>query len=189
MNDFNRVIVADLETSGLNLGRNGIISIGAVPLIGDEEFYLELRIDLNQEADGKALEINGFTQEDCRNPLNPDQKEGVKQFYKWVEGKRYNWGGGLAILGGHNIRFDAGHLQHVRPSWPFAYRMLDLHALAFGVLGKSLCSEEICDELGLRREPTVHNALEGAKMAKRGLLKLIDLTCSLKGFKATVNNL
>jgi len=174
MNDLDKIIVTDLEMSGLTPGTHGILSIGAVPLYGEEEFYLELHLDPMQTFDPKALQINGFSPQDCLDQSKPGQKEGVKSFYDWVEKRRSRWGGELAIIAGHNVHCDMSFLKSVKNSWPFKYRILDAHGLALGKYGMSFSSEELCEFLGVEKENSVHNALEGAKMAKRLLRKMID---------------
>jgi DNA polymerase III epsilon subunit-like protein len=174
MSDLHKVIVVDLEMSGLTPGTHGILSIGAVRLMHDEEYYSELRLDPMQTFSPKALEINGFSEQDCFDQSKPGQKEGVKAFYDWVEKQRKNFYGDLAILAGHNVHCDMSFLKNVKDSWPFKYRILDAHGLALGKYGLSLSSEELCDYLRVERENKVHNALEGAKMAKRLLRRMID---------------
>lgn len=173
MRDLDKVIVTDLEMSGLTPGTHGILSIGAVRLFGDEEYYSELRLDPMQTFDPIALKINGFSEQDCLDQGKPGQKEGVKAFYDWVENQRKTFGGELAILAGHNVHCDMGFLKNVKNSWPFKYRILDAHGLALGKYGLSMSSEELCDYLKVARENSVHNALEGAKMAKRVLRAMI----------------
>ncbi len=175
MNDLQKVIVVDLEMSGLTPGTHGILSIGAVRLTTDDEYYSELRLEPMQTFNPKALEINGFSEQECFDQSKLGQKEGVKCFYDWVEKQRKDFGGDLAILAGHNVHCDMNFLKSVKDSWPFKYRILDAHGFALGKYGVSLSSEQLCDYLKVEREEEIHNALSGARMAKRLLRKMIDL--------------
>jgi len=168
--DLNRTISVDIETSGLNRSC-GILSIGAVNMSDNEEFYLEARLESYHEIGETALQVNGFTIEECYDKNKVNQAAVVKEFYRWVESQRYKTEK-RPIIAGHNIMFDIGFLRRVRDSWPFAYRSVDSHGVGLIVLGESHSSETLCDALGLEREPKTHNALEGAKMAKRCLLAL-----------------
>lgn len=168
MSDFDRVIITDLETSGLIPGVNGILSIGAVELVGDESFYMEGALDPIQEINPESLLINGFSEEDCLDFNKPSQVSLVNSFYKWVEKiRKEKMNGTLAIIGGFNLTFDIGFLKKVKNSWPFQYRSFDLHAAALFKTGRSFSSKGLALELGVEPEPEIHNALQGALQSKR----------------------
>jgi DNA polymerase III alpha subunit (gram-positive type) len=160
MNIYDKIIVVDVETSGIIVGKNGLLSIGAEKLTSREQFYIETHLNLEQEFTPSALEVNGFTPDGCFDQSKASQEAGVKEFYKWVETFRVDKE--PMIFAGHNPGFDMGFLKYVKHSWPFQYRSLDLHSLAFLVFGESLCMGEICDKLKVQRESKIHNALEGA---------------------------
>jgi DNA polymerase III epsilon subunit-like protein len=172
--DLNRTICVDIETSGLS-DKCGILSIGAVNMSDNEDFYMEARLEFGHEIGATALAVNGFSREECYDREKTNQSGIVKAFYKWVESQSYKTGK-KAIIAGHNIMFDIGFLKRVKDSWPFIYRNVDCHGVGLIVLGESHSSESLCDALRVDREPKVHNALEGAKMAKRCLLALYKLT-------------
>ena len=166
----NRVIMVDLETSGIS-DKCGILSIGAVNLSDNEDYYAEAFLRDDTEIGPTALQVNGFTEEECYDKGKRSQSQIVSDFYRWVETQKYKHEK-RPIIGGHNIVFDIGFLRRERSSWPFAFRSVDTHGVGLAVLGRSHCSETLCDALGVDREPKIHNALEGAKMAKRCLLEL-----------------
>lgn len=56
-----------------------------------------------------------------------------------------------------------GTQHRAYPSFPFSYRTVDLHTLAFAAFGESLSSSAICEKLGIPPEPKPHNALRGAR--------------------------
>ena len=94
------MIVVDIETTGLDYWKHGIVSIGALCFDNPEEhFYEECRIDDEDEITKEALEINGFGEQEVRSKEKQSQKELIKRFYKWVD-KQPN-----RILAGHNVGF------------------------------------------------------------------------------------
>lgn len=156
-----RVIVVDCETSGVKFGTHGLLSIGAVRLTDlNETFYGECGLDEGREISPQALLINGFTTGEITDKKKQTAKSLVKSFYAWAE--KYRKGPELLMFCGHNPGFDVAFIKEQVNSWPFMHRSLDLHTVAFTFLGKSLSHAEICDALGLEREPTIHNGLHGA---------------------------
>jgi DNA polymerase III epsilon subunit-like protein len=169
--DLDKIIVVDVETSGVDTSKHGLLSIGAVKLTKPEaSFYTECQLDLDREYDEGALKINGFTPEDCHNQNRITELQAVTDFYKWAE--KFRVGGETLIFAGQNPDFDAGFLRRKKNSWPFRRRYLDLHSVAFATFCKSLCHKEICLALGLPPEPEPHNALFGAKSEAECFKKL-----------------
>ena len=68
------MIVADLETTGLDSRKHSILSIGAMDFENQENtFYGECRIRENSEIDEEALRVNGFTREKITTILMRDE--------------------------------------------------------------------------------------------------------------------
>jgi DNA polymerase III epsilon subunit-like protein len=176
------MIVLDIETTGTDPKKHCMLSLGAVDYDSGEEFYGECSVYNNSLIDPIAMQINGFKLEDVRSGKQ-FAYELYESFLAWSFGTEDN------MLAGHNI----GHLdllfleaEHERrylakykdipaiefAKFPFGYRTLDLHSLAFAKLGKSLSHEGICDALGMPREPKPHNALAGAR-SERDAFKLL----------------
>lgn len=167
------MIILDIETTGTDPLRNCLVSLGAVDFETGEEFYGECRIYHDSEVHPIALQINGFTEEQIYNPARPPAHELYDCFLVWSE--RFS----DKLIAGHNVgHFDILFLEKLHKilpqetKWPFGYRTLDLHSVAFKVLGKSLSHERICDALGLPVEPKPHNALSGAR-SERDAFKLL----------------
>lgn len=64
-------------------------------------------------------------------------------------------------------------IKHVG-KWPFGYRSLDLHSVAFAKLGKSLSLDRILQTVGLELEPKPHNALTGARLERDAFKRLLQ---------------
>lgn len=165
-------IVVDVETTGLHFGLDQIVSIGAVCSLTGEEFYGECRIYKWNRITQTALDINGFTEEQCRDPKKQTPLQLYYKFRKWCEGRS-------KVLAGHNLgSFDVQFLKLLEyktkfNKWPFKYNYIDLYSVAFGKWKESLSHAKICDKLGLEKEPSPHNALEGARSEMRCLKELL----------------
>jgi DNA polymerase III epsilon subunit-like protein len=167
------MIILDIETTGTDPKRHCMLSLGAVDYETGAEFYGECRVYKASLIDPIALGINGFTEQEAKNPAMQFAYELYEKFLKWSEQFPDK------LLAGHNIgHFDVLFLEEyhrlVNPEqkFPFGYRTLDLHSVAFAKLGRSLSHESICEALGLPKEPKPHNALAGAR-SERDAFKLL----------------
>ncbi len=94
------MIVVDIETTGLNFWENAILSIGALCLDNPKkQFYGECRVDEDDVITRKALEVNGFSEEEIKNKEKQTQEELIRKFLKWREEQVSQ------MLGGHNVGF------------------------------------------------------------------------------------
>lgn len=159
------MIITDIETSGVSATKNGMLSLGAVDYFSGETFYGECRLTEGREITPIALEINGFTEEQVRDPQKQSDMDLLLRFSMWAKPRN------TKILAGHNIgHFDILFLEEVfervaptfKGKFPFSYKTVDLHSLAYARFGESLTHEQICVRLGLASEPKPHNALQGA---------------------------
>jgi len=174
------MIVLDIETTGTDPKKHCMLSLGAVDYDSGEEFYGECSVYSTSVVDPVALEINGFKGEN----VQPGKKQFPHDLYLAFE----QWSAKFPdrLLAGHNI----GHLDLLfievlhdfisNPyfggdgrKFPFGYRTLDLHSVAFAKLGRSLSHEGICTALGLPKEPNPHNALAGARSEREAFLRLL----------------
>ena len=184
------MIALDIETSGGNPIEHGIWQIGAIDLDTMEEFLEEGRIDEEDKISEEALTIIGKTEEELRDKNKQSQKELLKNFFKWLEGRR------MKNLLCHLPEFDQGFLRYKAikyfrkdPFWPDFHRAFDLHTIAqvkfFELNGKFLTKEDNNSDMGLgnilklcgiederkrlengkiSKEGKPHNALEDAKL-------------------------
>lgn len=168
------MIILDIETTGLDPKRNCMVSLGAVDYSSAEEFYEECSIYPHSKVDPIAMSVNGFKLED----IQPGEKQVPYivywNFLKWAQQFQ-----SPLLLGGHNVgHFDVLFLEALHEEfpgsdpWPFGYRTVDLHSVAFAKFGESLSHEKICLKLGLPVEPKPHNALLGAR-SERDAFKLL----------------
>ncbi|BCX15643.1 MAG: ribonuclease T [Candidatus Parcubacteria bacterium] len=187
------MIVVDIETSGVDPRKHSILSIGAIDFKQPEnQFYEECYIFEGAEISLEALAINGFTENEIKNPKKKSLEEIIKLFIEWItpiENK---------ILAGHNTFFDLEFLRHsflrYNIDWKLGHRIIDLHSICFAhCLQKNipipikngrtdLNLDKILNYVGLPDEPKPHNALTGAKLEAEALARLIYKKNILKEF-------
>ena len=174
---FENCVSIDVETTGLDPVRNGIISIGAVTFDG-KEFYSENYLKGGAEINARALEVNGETSEGIL-------KRNISGNYISEEWSLLKLNRFVAdhpakpnVIIGKNPSFDYGFLWEIwkqmgnsEENFPFSYRKIDYSSLAiplmlkegFPVPSKGFSSSDIQNFLELPEEPKPHNALTGAK--------------------------
>ncbi len=169
------MIVLDVEASGTEYEKHSMVSIGAIDFANPtRQFYEECRIwDGAHIMDG-ALKVNGFTEEEITDPKKRTESDVVHDFIAWALSAEDR------TFAGQNVSFDrdfvkaaakrAGHTD-----WPFAYRTIDTHTLAWmhmvnrGLVPptthnrSALDLDAILNYCGIPEEPSPHNALTGAK--------------------------
>ncbi len=156
------MIILDIETTGLIPGKHQMVSLGAIDTDNDDTFYQECRIYKFNEISQRALDVNGFTEEQVRNIKKKTPVQVYSNFVKWCEGRNI-------IIAGHNVgSFDIQFLTWIHryqkkiKKWPFGHRFVDLFSVYYGKTGIDHGLDLICDNLGIEREVAPHNALNGA---------------------------
>ncbi len=168
------MIVLDIEGSGISAERNSILSIGALDL--DEptnQFYDECRVWEGAHIEDGALEVNGFTREECLDPSKKSEADVVKAFVAWATDRPKE-----QTFAGQNPSYDRDFIQAacVRAGieFPFAHRTIDTHTLVWlhmiqkGIepaVAKNHSAINLDFALrycGMPEEPKPHNALTGA---------------------------
>lgn len=129
-----KMAIVDIETTGLDPVKNGILSIGAVALDTGTMFYVECFAQPGEEISNEALLINGFGMDEILvhpNPKKMEIKEALVAFGDWALANK------VEILGGHNVSFDIGFLRakmaKYGAKWRFGHRYVDIHSIAYGV--------------------------------------------------------
>ncbi len=157
------MIVTDIETTGLDPIKHCMASLGAVDYDTGEEFYIECHVPDGKEIDQIALGVNGFTLAQLKDFSKPSPYQAWHEFVIWAKGRDN-------VLGGHNVgSFDLKFLEQIHREcgngmkFPFSFRTVDLHSIAYAKFKESLTHAQICIKLGLTPEPKPHNGLEGAK--------------------------
>ena len=175
------MIVIDIETTGTNPNKHAILSIGAINFKKTKnQFYGECRISKDVSIDNKALKINGFLKKDILSKQKQSLKSLLMEFSKWIDKQNTD-----NIMMGHNIHFDYEFLKVAyfknKLTFPFTYRLVDLHSIAFYKSLKNnnlenidfLSLNKILQSISLPKDKTPHNALERAKMEIEAFYKLI----------------
>jgi DNA polymerase III epsilon subunit-like protein len=168
------MIIVDVETTGIDEHKHSLLSIGAVDYEKGDEFYIECHAFPSAEIDPISLEINGYTREQCLDMSKPSPVEAYKQFLWWTTDNRN------VLLAGQQVgSFDCKFLEFVHKlaglgKWPFGYRTIDIHSLAYRKFKKSMNLDGILTSLGLEPEPKPHNALTGARKEAEALRLLLN---------------
>ena len=165
------MIVLDVETSGIDPQVHGLLSIGAVDTETGESFYADCRLSEDRTFTSIALGINGRTPESLY--IGPHDVTISQDFRAWCESRN-------CLVGGQQVgSFDLLFLREVFGRaglpWPFGYRCVDLHSVAWAKWGESLGLDDILERLGLEKEPKPHNALTGAKLEAECFRRLAAL--------------
>lgn len=181
------MIVVDVETSGLDPQRHGVLSIGAVEYGTDNEFYIECRLSPSKTYEQRALKVNGFKAAELYSTARILPADAFGEFVHWAQMVKYR------TLANMNVAFDVAFLKAMSPvaSWPFGHRYVDLHSVVFAyALAEGWLPERdrqlsrlswpvLLEYVGLPPEPEPHDALIGARTAARAFE--VILQCFTKG--------
>lgn len=168
------MLVVDVEASGTEPSKHSIVSVGALDFSNpSNRFYAECRIWDGAHTMDEALAVCGFTKEQITDPKKPTETEIIHEFLTWSEGIEDR------TLAGQNVSFDRDFLKAAaeragHTEWPFAYRTIDTHTLAYMHMiqrglqppvahrRSALDLDAVLNYVGVPAEPTPHNALTGA---------------------------
>lgn len=169
------MIVLDIEASGTEYDTHSIVSLGALELTNpSNRFYLECRVWEGADIMEGALAVNGFSVEQITNITKPTEEELLKAFLAWAEPIRDK------TFAGQNVSFDRDFVKaacrRAGVEFPFAYRTIDTHTLAYMHMVKrgltppfdeakhrtALNLDAVLNYVGIADEPEPHNALTGA---------------------------
>lgn len=139
-----KMIVVDLETSGVDHVKCGIWQIGAVDLSTKEEFLQEARIDEGDIVLQEALKVIGKTEAQLRDRAKQTQKQLLINFFEWYSRRKNK------TFIAQNPQFDFAFLDIRSKKYgiklPFEYRAFDLHSFAalkyFQLRGRFLTERE-----------------------------------------------
>lgn len=193
-----RVVVVDLETSGLIPGTHSILEIGAVPLDPhrDTAFQRDVRREWWHEWDPKAAEVHGLAKETAMcHRTRVTESVAVEDFLDWLDDVVVAGIQGRAVLAGMNPRFDRDFLHNVavrsdmgaRFDGLVSHRTIDLHTLAVAAYWRnigndpagfprgldSVHTDRIYGLLGMAPEPRPHRAIEGATREAAAIRSLL----------------
>lgn len=205
MNTPVRILVLDLETSGLNANACSILQIGAVWLLGGpdyedcQEYSGDCRAFIGAVIEPKALEVNGMSEARVHNPILPTEAEALADFFTWLN---LCVGDGPIIMAGLNPSFDRAFINAASfraglGRTRFPHRSIDLHTLAVAhalaagkpIPAKGFYTDEIYELLALPPEPRPHVAIAGARAEAEALRVLLGLPSLLDQWSVSASDL
>lgn len=177
------MIIADMESSGLDPEKHGLLSVGAVDFSDPQNtFYGECRLWDGGHVDDAALGVNGFTRDQINDPSKQSDGDLMRKFLEWSSTCPERTIGGQNPSSDRGFLRAAAHRSHL--DWPFAYRTIDLHSVAYYHMTKrgveipalhghsSLSLDKILVYVGMPPEPKPHNGLRGAKLEAEAFSRL-----------------
>ncbi|MCL4399135.1 3'-5' exonuclease [Candidatus Parvarchaeota archaeon] len=187
------MIFLDIETSGLDFRKHGILSIGALEYENpSNQFYSEARLGPDMDADPRALRVNGFSENQIRDTKKQDLESLLKSFSGWLQSVEDR------TPAGHNVHFDIGFIDHYAGIYGvqlgLGHRYVDTHSITYAYLlseGRqipmankrtNIDSDYIISLTGLPRR-SVHNALEDAKLCAEAFSRIVERKPLLEEYK------
>lgn len=189
-----RMIVVDVEATGVDARRCSLLSVGAVEFEHPEnQFYMECFAFLGAHVEKAALVISGFTEAQIHDEKKQTDREVALAFLDWLKACK-EW-----TLVGQNPSFDrsfleeTAHRYHI--NWPLAHRTIDLHSIAYYQMKQkgieppqrnnhsALNLDRILEYVGLPTRARKHNALEDAKLEAEALSRLLYGKNLLKAYQ------
>lgn len=177
----NEWVSLDCETTGLNIGRDEIISIGAVRIVGDRILTserLELLVKPSKGVSADSIRVHRLRERDVAQGLEPE--EAVRQLLHFI---------GSRPLVGYFLEFDVAMINRVlfpmlgmglpQPkievsAMYFDYRNRGLEPHLKGVTNIDLRFATLMDDLRLPQRDA-HDAVNDAVMAAMAFIKLRHL--------------
>jgi len=169
------MLILDIEASGTEYDLHSIVSLGALDLNNPENrFYEECKMWDGADFMEGALEVNGFTEAEIKDPNKQTEGDLIEKFFAWAEHLEDK------TFGGQNVSFDRDYVKAAARraglDYNFAYRTIDSHSLAWMHMIKrgetppidaehkrsALNLDAVLNYCGIPEEPAPHNALTGA---------------------------
>jgi len=180
-NGLMKLIICDLETTGLDIIKHEIIELGFI--IADSEifkvygkFNFKCIPEHIKTASKKALEVNGYDKKVWKNEGIP-LKDALLFFSKASEN---------CVFISHNVAFDWSfidiNLNRLDIEIKMDYHKLDTLSMAWALIPHhkltSWSLKTLCTLLGIPPEPKVHRAINGAEKAFEVYKKLMVQKCN-----------
>lgn len=180
---FEHCISVDVETSGTDPVKSGILSIGACNFKNKNYFYIENKLREDAYVDDYSLKVNGFTKEDIYDVNKANELEALQALIEFANQNK------TFLIIGKNPQFDYNFLKNIwirngmsLNDFPFSYRLIDISGFVISswlqarnpIPEKGLSSGAIQNILDVEEEPKPHNALNGAKMNKLCVISWVE---------------
>lgn len=172
INNNMKIAVVDCETTGLDPSKHEIIEIGCV-IFDDKTFEILDTVDLKvrprhiSTADPEAIKINGYT---------PEKWEGALRLGAAVHILMEK--ADDAMFCAHNVSFDYSFIRATGVLDSFDHHKVDLFSLAWAKIPHRKMPhwslESICEYLGIKSEPKIHRAINGAMAGYEVYKKLMQ---------------
>jgi len=189
------MIVVDIETSGTNASKHGILVIGAIDTLDiTRTFEKRCRLFDGGHIDLESLKYNGFDKVDINDKSLPSEEEIVRDFLRFAMKSDDH------TLAGHNPIFDISFIIASCQRWgidnTLASRTIDMHSVCVAHLanrGKeypviknrsALDDDSIMEYVGIPCEPKPHiSPLDGARHEAEALSRMLYNKNLLPEFK------
>lgn len=169
------IAFTDLETGGFSPARDALLEIGAVITTPDLEIIEEINIKVKplpgKNISRHSIIVNGYNEEDWENAVSLE--EGLALF---------NDAAVNATLIGHHSSFDDDFLDQAFADTKMLkilseYRICnrDFARVALRDVKMSYEQKAVAVHFGLKPEPAIHRAANGAHLARQIYGKLIEL--------------
>jgi len=161
-----KIIIVDLETTGLDPKKHEIIEVGAV-VFDAHTFVVERELDFKirpthiETADPVALKINGYSEEKWQDAVTLDYAIATLMD-----------AGKDAIFCSFPLSFDYEFIRETGVPERFSRYKLDLFSLVFAAFREILSLKKTCEKLGIEPEPAEHRAINGARKGYEVFTKL-----------------
>jgi DNA polymerase III epsilon subunit-like protein len=149
----------------------------------EQVFNEECHIWDGAHIDPDGLKINGFSEEQIKDPKKQSEEAIIKKFLAWMEGREER------TVAGQNPSFDLGFIRAAANRYhlnmPLAHRSIDLHTIVYFHMVRrgttppvahhhsALNSDFIMEYVGIPTEPKPHLALNGATWEAEALSRLM----------------
>lgn len=168
------MIALDIEGSSPDREKGSILSLGAVDTDDPtNQFYQECRAWEGAHFTPEALAVNGFTEEEGRDPSKMSEAELIRSFIAWATDRPKD-----RTLVGQNISFDRDYVRaaafRAGEMSPLPERTIDTHTMCWlhmtargltppmGSHRSLINFDFVLRYCGIPEEPRPHNALTGA---------------------------
>jgi hypothetical protein len=192
------ILLLDAETTTQDRHNASIVELAASWMDGPQDLLSECFQMSCRPREGAAIDPESILYNGSQDWINagwmPREAFLIHTFSAWiratrpeVQGLNHSRGEGIIMAGWNVAVFDwiilqnAWHLAAISDPFPFSFRTVDLHALAFADLTRrnihipttGLTSALVCEIYGVQPEPKPHRAMGGVRFESELYNKLM----------------